>query len=68
MPTVTVKQCDCGEHPDWSERCSPVRGYFGCDGKYRMPRLPDGMVCKRQLSSIAEQPGMITAQEAFKSE
>lgn len=43
--------CDCLEHPDFPERCSPIRGNFNCAGKYTMPRLPAGMICRLEAGS-----------------
>lgn len=37
--------CDCREHPDFPERCSPTRGHYDCSGRYRMPEIPSDMIC-----------------------
>lgn len=47
--------CDCEDHPDWPERCSPTRGSFNCTGKYIMPKIPSEMVCIRLIERLIKE-------------
>lgn len=41
-----MKLCDCEDHTDHYELCSTVSGHYNCSGKYIMPELPEGTICK----------------------